>query len=75
MCRGGKCRGDSGHIPECKQLVLLQVNHRSICNKFSECWNLIDTYKSDVVIGTESWLSEEIDNAKIFGRLHKIQEG
>jgi len=28
--------------------------------------NLIDTYKPDVAIGTESWLSEEINNAKVF---------
>ena len=29
-------------------------------------WNLIDTYNPDVVIGTESWLSEEINNAEVF---------
>jgi hypothetical protein len=28
--------------------------------------NLIDTYNPDVVISTESWLSEEINNAKVF---------
>jgi ASC-1-like (ASCH) protein len=28
-------------------------------------WNLIDTYDPDV-IGTESWLSEEIKNAEVF---------
>jgi len=37
-----------------------------ICNKILEFWNLIDTYNPDVVIGTESWLSEEINNAEIF---------
>jgi len=41
-------------------MVLLQVNCRSICNKVLEYWNLIDAYNPDVVIGTESWLSEEI---------------
>jgi len=55
-----------GHIPESKPLVLLQVNCRNICNKILEFWNLIDTYNSDVVIGTESWLSEEINNAEVF---------
>jgi hypothetical protein len=49
-----------------KSLVLLQVNCRSICNKMLEFWNLIDTYNPDVVIGTESWLSEEISSAEIF---------
>ena len=46
--------------------VLLQVNYSSICNKILEFWNLIDTYNPDVVIGTESWLSEEINNAEVF---------
>jgi len=54
------------HIAEGKPLVLLRVNCRSICNKNLEFWNLIDTYNSDVVIGTESWLSEEINNAEVF---------
>jgi len=55
-----------GHISGSKLLVLLQVNCRSICNKILEFWNLIDTYNPDVVMGTESWLSGEINNAKVF---------
>jgi len=55
-----------GLISEGSALVLLQVNCRSICNKILEFWNLIDTYNPDVVIGTESWLSEEINNAEVF---------
>ena len=55
-----------GHISKGTSLVLLQVNCRSICNKVLEFWNLIDTYKPDVEIGTESWFSEEINNAKVF---------
>ena len=55
-----------GHSPEGSPLVLLQVNCRSICNKILEFWNLMDTYNPDVVIGTESWLSEEINNAEVF---------
>jgi len=54
------------HLSEGNQLVLLQVNCRSICNKILEFWNLIDTHNPDVVIGTESWLSEEIINAEVF---------
>jgi len=54
------------HIAEGKPLVLLQVNCSSICNKIVEFWNLIDTYNPDVVIGTESWLSEEINKAEVF---------
>ena len=55
-----------GLISEGSPLVIFQVNCRSICNKILEFWNLIDTYKPDVIIGTESWLSEEINNAEIF---------
>jgi len=55
-----------GHISEGKPLVLLQVSCRGICNKILEFWNLTDAYKPDVVIGTESWLSEKINNAKSF---------
>ena len=51
---------------EGKPLVLLQVNCRSIYNKILDFWNLIDTYNSDVVIDTESWLSEEISKAEYF---------
>ena len=58
--------GTVGNISEGQPLVLLQVNCRSICNKILEFWNLIDTYNPDVVIGKESWLSEEINNSKVF---------
>jgi hypothetical protein len=56
----------SGHRTEGKSLVLLQVNCRSICNKILEFCNVIDAYNPDVVIGTESWLSEQINNAEVF---------
>ena len=66
-------REGEGHVPapeglisEVSPLVLLQVNCRSICNKILEFWNLIDTYNPDVVIGMESWLSGEINNAEVF---------
>ena len=51
---------------EGKPLVLLQVNCRSILNKLLEFWNLVDTYNPDVIIGTESWLREEINSAEVF---------
>jgi hypothetical protein len=56
----------SVHKNEDKSLVLLQVNCRSIYNKALEFWNLVDTYNPDIIIGTESWLREEIRNAEIF---------
>jgi hypothetical protein len=51
---------------EDNSLVLLQVNCRSILNKSLDFWNLVDTYNPDVIIGTESWLREEISNAEVF---------
>ena len=44
---------------------MLQVNFKSIYNNTLDFWNLIDAYNPDV-IGTESWLSEEISKAKVF---------
>jgi hypothetical protein len=45
---------------------LLQVNCRSVYNKELELWNLVDTYNSDIVIGKESWIKEDINNAEAF---------
>jgi hypothetical protein len=51
---------------EGKPLVSLQANCRSILNKILEFWNLVDAYNPDVIIGTESWLTEEINNSEVF---------
>jgi len=56
----------SAYRKECKSLVLLQVNCRSVYYKVLEFWNLVDTYNSDVVIGTESGFKEDISNAEAF---------
>jgi len=56
----------SAYKTEGKSLVVLQVNCRSVYNKAIELWNLVDTYNPDVVIGTESWLKEDISNAEVF---------
>ena len=47
-------------------LDLLQANCRSVLNKVLEFWNLVDTYNPYVIIGTESWLRGEINNAEVF---------
>jgi hypothetical protein len=54
-------------------LVLLQVNCRSILNKSSDFFNLIDIHNPDVIIGMESRLTEEISNTKVI-RDDYIQE-
>ena len=35
-------------------------------NKALEFWNSFDTYNPDIIIGTESWLREEVGNTEIF---------
>ena len=52
--------------PEGESLTVSQLNCRSIRNKVLEFWNLIDTYNPDIVIGTESWLNEDVNNAEVF---------
>jgi hypothetical protein len=56
----------SAYRIKAKSLAVLQVICRSIYNKALEFWNLVDTYNPDVVIGTESWLKEDIRNAEVF---------
>jgi len=50
---------------EGKPQVLLQVNCRSIYNKDLEFWNLVDTYKPDIIIRTDWWLRDGIGNKEI----------
>jgi hypothetical protein len=56
----------SAYRVEVKSLVMLHVNCRSIYNKALEFSNLVDTYNPDVVIGTESWLKEDLSNVEVF---------
>jgi hypothetical protein len=51
---------------EGNSLVLLQVNCKSILNKYLDFWNLVDIHNPDVIIGTESWSREEISNPEVF---------
>jgi hypothetical protein len=54
------------HMIDGKQFVSLQVNCKSIYNRTLDLWNLINTYNPEDVIGKESWLSEEFNNAEVF---------
>ena len=56
----------SAYSTEGKSQVVLQVNCRSVCNEAVELWNLIDTYNTDVVTDTESWLKEVTINDDVF---------
>jgi hypothetical protein len=57
-----------------KSLILLQVNCRSIFNKALDFRTLVDTYNPDAVIGTETWLREDISNAEILGLITQLSE-
>ena len=56
----------SANWTEGMSLVLLEFNCRSVYINNLEFWNLVDTYNPDVVIGTESWIKEDISNAEVF---------
>jgi hypothetical protein len=49
-----------------KSPVLMQVNCRSIFEKYLDFWNLICAYNPDIILGLESWLREEFGNSEIF---------
>ena len=46
-------------------LRLLNINFRSIMNKRAEFIHLIDSLKPDIIVGTETWLSDSIKNSEI----------
>jgi hypothetical protein len=59
--------GASAHRKDSKSLVVLQLNWRKFYNKSLEYWNLFERYyNSDVVIGTESWVKEDIKFSEVF---------
>lgn len=47
-------------------LVVLNVNCRSIKNKIPEFANMIASTKADIIIGTESWLSPDVSDSEVF---------
>jgi hypothetical protein len=58
--------GASAYRIKGKPLVLQQVNCSTVYNEALKFCNFVDTYISDVVIGMESWLKEDINNAEAF---------
>jgi hypothetical protein len=48
------------------------VNCRSVKNKVADFHHLIGSTDADVVIGTESWLSNEIADTEIFPKSYAI---
>jgi hypothetical protein len=48
------------------KLKVICVNFQSIANKKSEFYALLDHHKPDIVVGTESWLTEDHKDCEIF---------
>ena len=49
-----------------KSLKVMVINFQSIRNKTSELKVLIDQHNPDIIQGTETWLSQEINSSEIF---------
>lgn len=49
-----------------KRFKVLNVNFQSAKNKKEEIWNLIDSSKPDIILGTETWLKSDIASSEIF---------
>ena len=49
-----------------KSLTCLVVNCRSVKNKIADVEAIIDEYKPDIILGSESWLNSDILSSEIF---------
>ena len=53
----------------CNQpLTILNINFQSIKSKLCRLSNVIDNVKSDIIIGTETWLEKDIRDSEIWPR-------
>ena len=70
-----KCDNVKSDVINCQLrgvLRLLQVNCRSVYNKIKDLNTLIESCKADIVIGTESWLNDEIASTEIFSEEFEV---
>ena len=54
------------HRERKSNLRILSLNTRSVRNKRAELYELIETHKPDIILGTETWLGDEHKNAELF---------
>ena len=59
-------RGNCRSKPTASPLRILNVNCRSIVNKKSEFYYMLNDLNPDIVVGTESWHTPDIQNSEIF---------
>jgi len=45
---------------------MLNVNFQSIKTKHGQLYNLLDSTKSDIIFGTETWLDPSIKDSQIY---------
>ena len=55
-----------------KKLTCMTMNCRSAKNKIADIAAVVDQYKPDIILGTESWLSSNIESNEIFPKGYKI---
>ena len=63
---------DPVSIKNSDRLNVLVVNCRSIRGKQAEFEHLCRSTNAEIIIGTESWLNETIDNREIFPPYFKV---
>ena len=53
------------YVPIKNDLSILNINFQSLWNKRVELSNLASDTKSDIIVGTETWLKEDIKNSEL----------
>ena len=54
------------------KFVILNINFQNIKNKKAELLNIIDSYNPNIIIGTETWLTESIHSSEIFPSSYNV---
>ena len=61
-----KARNNYEHFKHPDKLRVIIINFQNIKNKAPDLQMVIDSTKPDVIIGTESWLSSDVNAAEVF---------
>ncbi len=61
-----KPKSSTSRVVKINKISVMTINFQSVKNKAAELAICLNTYKPDILIGTESWLSEDVSNSEIF---------